>query len=121
VVSSKKTAGINANITQQKEKLKPNEVEKFLDESFVFLDLLRPNQTGLSFRVFEALAHQKKLITTNAAIKEYDFYNPNNIIIIDSGNVNIDPAFFKTPYKPLPEALYNKYTISNFVDTVFFS
>jgi len=119
VVTAKKKEGLNPNITVQKERLSPQEVEGSLDESLVLVDLLRPNQTGLSFRIFEALAYQKKLITTNASVKNYDFYNPQNIMIIDPDTIIIDEAFFKTPYQPLPEAIYNKYTIESWVNSVF--
>lgn len=49
----------------------------------VIIDLVRDNQSGLSFRVFEAMAFEKKIITNNANIKNYDFYNPNNILVIN--------------------------------------
>jgi DNA-binding NtrC family response regulator len=36
--------------------------------------------------VLESLGLEKKLITTNAEIIHYDFYNPNNILVIDDEN-----------------------------------
>jgi hypothetical protein len=39
----------------------------------VVLDVTKPGQTGLTFRPFEALGLNKKLITTNAAIRDYEF------------------------------------------------
>lgn len=63
---------------------------------------------------------QKKIITTNKSIISYDFYNPNNIFILDEDKpVNINPAFFTTPYEPLSDEIYHKYTIQNWVKTVF--
>ena len=91
-----------------------------LNQSEVFLDLIRHDHNGLSFRVFEALAHQKKLITTNASIKNYDFYNPKNIYIIDADNPQIDPAFFLGEYEPIPDGIYQKYTIKEWVNRVFY-
>ena len=39
----------------------------------VLVDFVISTHSGLSLRVFEALGHRKKLITTNADIKNYDF------------------------------------------------
>jgi hypothetical protein len=76
-------------------------------------------QDGLTFRAFEAMGFRKKLITTNADIETYDFYNPNNIFIIkDVKNIDIPDAFFTTPYEEIPEAVYKKYTVAAWLDTV---
>jgi hypothetical protein len=61
----------------------------------------------------------KKLITTNPDIINYDFYNPNNIQVIDGENIRFDAKFFNVPYEPIPEMIYNKYTLSDWVDVVF--
>ena len=51
----------------------------------------------------------KKLITTNPDIINYDFYNPNNIHVIDEENIRFDAEFFNVPYEPIPEYKYNNY------------
>ena len=38
------------------------------DESGIIVDLVRDNQTGLSFRIFEALGLRKKIITNNFSL-----------------------------------------------------
>src|SRR5690606_32532746 len=65
----------------------------------ILIDLIRPNQSGLSFRFFEAMALHKKVITNNKTIAEYDFYNPNNIVIIDENIQDIPDSFLNTPYE----------------------
>lgn len=76
-------------------------------------------QDGLTFRVFEAIGYRKKLITTNKDIVNYDFYDPANIFVIhDNEDIAIPDAFFETPYKELPTEVYNKYTVSAWVDTI---
>ena len=85
----------------------------------VILDLAHPNQRGLSFRVFEAMALNRKLITTNKHIKEYDFYTENNIFIIDDLNkISIPNSFWNTPYKDLPTSIVEKYHIKNWVTKI---
>lgn len=80
---------------------------------------MRENQTGLSFRVFEAMALEKKLITNNQFIKKYSFYNPNNILVIENENYNFSPEFIYSKYEPLPEHVFNEYTIDNWVSKIF--
>lgn len=76
-------------------------------------------QDGLTFRVFEALGFRKKIITTNQDIKSYDFYNPNNIYVIeDINNISIPESFLNTEYEEIPTEIYNKYTLKSWVDTI---
>lgn len=76
------------------------------------------NQQGLTQRVFDSLILQKKLITTNANVASYDFYNPNNILIIDRNIVNIPVDFFERDYKKVEIKIIEKYSIKNWVDTL---
>lgn len=46
------------------------------------LDIPFNKQAGLTMRVLEALVLGKKVITTNTAIKTYDFYDPKHIAVI---------------------------------------
>ena len=92
---------------------------EFYKRTKVILDLMRENQYGLSFRVFEAMALEKKIITDNEKIKNYDFYNPNNILVLNKDFSNITKEFFETPYQSLPEEIYKKYTLEKWVERVF--
>lgn len=112
---------IHTLIQCQKNTVCINSLTDYLGRSKVFVDIVRFGHHGLSFRVFEALAYQHKLITTNQSVKQYDFYNPQNILVVDNTeNIEINDAFFKTPYVPLPDEVYQKYTVENWVETVFF-
>jgi hypothetical protein len=76
-------------------------------------------QDGLTFRVFEALGFRKKLITTNVDIKTYDFYDPQNIFVIEDGSIiNIPETFFSSPYRDLPAEIIRKYTVPSWLDAV---
>lgn len=92
---------------------------EFYKRTKVILDLMRENQYGLSFRVFEAMALEKKIITDNEKIKNYDFYNPSNILVLNKDFSNITKEFFETPYQSLPEEIYKKYTLEKWVERVF--
>ncbi|RZL31222.1 MAG: lipopolysaccharide core biosynthesis protein rfaS [Pedobacter sp.] len=52
------------------------------------IDLGHKNQNGLSFRFYEAMSFSKKIITTNAKVAQYDFYNEKNIFIIGKYNLH---------------------------------
>ena len=96
-----------------------SEVLRYYENSKAILDFQRNHQSGLSFRVFEAMALEKKFITDNADIKNYDFYNPENILILNSDFSNIEKSFFESVYQKIPEEIYYKYTLDNWVETVF--
>ncbi|WP_407401957.1 hypothetical protein [Chryseobacterium sp.] len=110
----------NATILKFKRKnICHTQLPKYYKNSKVILDLMRENQTGLSFRIFEAMALEKKIITDNEEIKKKDFYNPNNILVLNEDFSNIERSFFETGYEKLPEDIYQKYTLDNWVNTVF--
>ena len=107
------------NIELKRKIINQNDLKILYNETEVILDLVRENQTGLSFRVFEAMAFQKKIITTNKSITSYDFYNPNNILVIDNEDLEINNTFFQTDYQTIPDEIYNLYTLDSWVETVF--
>jgi hypothetical protein len=84
----------------------------------VILDVAKQGQTGLTFRPFEALGLNKKLITTNASIKDYDFYDPENIMIVEPGRICLEKEFFETPAKEVPEAIKSKYHVKQWLTDV---
>lgn len=108
---------LGIELTTQKYSL--DDVFKLVSQSEILLDLQRPKQKGLSFRIMEAIALEKKLISTNKDLVNYDFYNPNNIAIVDSDAIKIDNQFFKTPYEAIAPEIINKYHISSWVNEVF--
>lgn len=103
----------------QNKRVTHKNIPQFYAKGNVLLDLVRENQSGLSFRIFEAMAIEKKLITNNATVKNYDFYDPENILILNENLDNLDENFFTTPYKSLPADVYRKYTLESWVEKVF--
>jgi hypothetical protein len=95
------------------------EMLKEISHCNVLLDIQKKGQEGLTFRPFEAMGMNKKLITTNSNITQYDFYNLSNISILDPENVRIDKEFFQTPYVPVPSGVKEKYHLKNWINKVF--
>lgn len=88
-------------------------------DSRIIIDVSHPKQTGLTLRCMETLGAGKKLITTNRDIVNYDFYNPDNILVINGDDIEIPMDFIKSEYKPIAEEVYEKYSLSHWVDTLF--
>ena len=70
-------------------------------------------------RTFEALGARRKLITTNLDIEHYDFYNPNNILVIDRMNVNVPVDFISSQYVDIDQNIYDSYSLSSWLRKIF--
>ena len=95
------------------------ELLHYYSKSLIQIDIQDPLQTGLTMRTIETLGAKKKLITTNKYVKEYDFYHPNNILVVDRTDPIIDKEFLKSPYVDIPVDIYNKYSISSWLNNLF--
>jgi len=118
IIYDKKQKDNDENITYIRSHMPLSEVNDYISRSKVLLDINRLGQSGLTFRVFESLGLEKKLITTNTDIKNYDFYNPNNILIIDEKNPIIPMEFFENEYEKIPDSILEKYTLKGWTNHV---
>ena len=108
--------GKNKNIIFRKNRFNQNETLQMYNESETIVDLVRDNQSGLSFRIFEAIGLQKNIITNNKSIVDYDIYSSGKIVYLDDF-LKIDKIpFSQSNYS---EELREKYHINNWVRTVF--
>lgn len=99
--------------------LQKKEMINVIRKSKIVLDIQHPRQTGLTMRTIEVLGAARKLITTNTSIQSYDFYKPENILIIDRNNPIIPEAFYNEKYQPIEEGIYYKYSIDGWIDEIF--
>lgn len=93
-------------------------VKKMLEnvkKSKCILEINREINRGYTFRTFDAIGLKKKLITTNKNIIKEDFYNSNNILILNENNINIPKDFIDSAYEDLPKEIYEKYNLENWV------
>lgn len=67
--------------------LEYEKVLELINESKCLLEINKKNQEGITLRTLEAIFFNKKLITNNKKIKEYDFYNSKNIYILEDEEV----------------------------------
>lgn len=97
--------------------LSATEMDDVFSESKCVLDSAQAGQVGLTIRVLEALGAKKKLITTNADIKKYDFYREENIYVYDD-SFDIKSKFFTQPYEEIDSAVYEKYSLRRWLQEV---
>jgi hypothetical protein len=84
----------------------------------LLLDFKVPEHDGLSFRVLDSIGFEKKLVTTNHRVLEYDFFHPNNILVWTSQSKEELASFIKKPYVTIPEKIRQKYSFNNWIQYV---
>ena len=100
--------------------LSKKKIADIYSNSNAILDLSNIKQSGLSFRTIEALAAGKKIVTNNRNIIHYDFYRSEQIFIIESfSNINLK-IFLNKKYNPINKTILEKYSLSDWVNTILF-
>lgn len=93
---------------------------KKIEQTNIIADFLISEHNGLSFRIFEGLKYGKKVITTNASVKNYDFYNSNNFFVLTIDNLDIESItqFLQSPYVPIDKRISLKYSFTSWITTI---
>jgi hypothetical protein len=89
-----------------------------LNKSRSILDIAQEGQDGFSMRVMEAIFLGKKLVTTNRAILGADFYNENNILVVDLENVDANAIvkFFQKEMVDYPDEVKDYYSFEKWIE-----
>ena len=95
------------------------EVARISEKTRCIIDINHPEQTGLTMRTIEMLGLNRKLATTNTNIREYDFYRPQNQIILDRRHLSIDKKMIQEKYVSIPAETYKKYSIEHWAKDIF--
>ena len=90
-------------------------VVEMIKKADILIDYYTDETAGLSLRPMEALFFEKKLITNNRMIKNYDFYNTNNILILDDDTSNFR-QFATSSYVKISNAIRDEYLLSNWIE-----
>lgn len=113
-----KEKGINSKniiIENEKDFVPYEDYLKLLAKTKTILDIVDGNQSGLTLRCMEALFFNKKLITNNLDIENYDFYNPKNIFILGKDDMNNIKQFIDSPYELVDEKIVNYYDFDEWI------
>jgi hypothetical protein len=93
-------------------------IQELISRARVVVDIERSVQSGFTMRTIEMLGAGKKLVTTNSNVTKSDFFNTNNIAVIDRRRPIISPSFMKSPYEPPAADLLKRYSLSGWLDEV---
>ena len=63
----------------------------------------------------ESLFFKRKLITNNKEVMKYEFYNPNNIFILEKDNFEKINEFINSKYEDIDSKIVDYYDIENWL------
>ena len=84
-------------------------------QSKCIVDVMSPEQQGLTLRPFDALFLEKKLITNCPTVKNFDFYDPANIYVIEDDDLSGLDEFMALPYKKIDDSLVCRYEVNQWL------
>jgi len=96
------------------------EVISMIQYHDILLDYNQVGQSGLTLRIMEGLFFEKKVITNNVFVKEYDFYNPANIFILDMDPIENIIDFVKTDFEKVPDEILSRYEFQNWLNRLIY-
>lgn len=101
-------------------KLSPDEFRHNIYSSKVILDTNNNYQEGLTPRFMWAIGAGKKIIMTNNYVKDYPFFNPEQIFLLKDNYQQI-PDFIRKPFEMSTETkkILLPYRIDNWIKTLF--
>ena len=103
-------------VSLQHEGISLEQNEKLASTARAIIDFKMESHNGASFRVFECLQKQKKLISNNYTLKDYDFYHPDNIFLTDFEDLSGLKEFLQKPYHQIERTIVEKYGIKNWLN-----
>lgn len=87
----------------------------YIKKTSAIIDIKLSYHNGLSFRFYEAMNYNKKIITNNSEVTKYEFFDPNNILVTDFYNIEKLVDFLKLPYKEINKEIKGKYSFENWI------
>jgi hypothetical protein len=100
------------------EPLGKGDIQALIARARIVVDVERSVQAGLTMRTMEMLGARKKLITTNSQIRNADFFDPNNIAVIDRLRPVMPSGFLSAPYAAQSAQRLQRYSLSGWLDEV---
>lgn len=98
------------------------EMYSYFMETEAIFDEAAIGQNGLTQRIFDGIKLEKKIVTTNSSIKEYDFYNENNILVVPNTIENLDldslNIFLEKKYKKIEPKIIERYSIGYWLECI---
>ena len=89
---------------------------EYVKKSRCIIDIYQVGQSGLTRRPLEALFYNKKLLTNNPWIVEFDFYQKSNIFLLQELNIAEIQKFMQQPSTLIPDMVKMKYDIHSWLE-----
>lgn len=92
--------------------------QKMIEEELkgqTILDFYLSDQSGLSIRVFDALCNNRKLITNNFAIKQFDFYSKENIFVLGDDDNDTLVDFIQSKFVSVDKGILESYSVKGWI------
>ena len=94
-----------------------NEYLKVLVKSKAIIEIVFTDNADYTLRTMEALFYQKKLITNNRLIVNAEFYNKNNIYVLNDQTSKQDiQNFLELPFVPYSQEQIDFYGVDNWAE-----
>ena len=101
-----------------KERIPYTQIAKAIAESRAVLDFTSAGQSGITLRSMECIFFGKKLITNNDDVVHYDFYNENNVFLLNQRDLAELPQFMSTEFL-LDKDATSRYTKEYWMESFF--
>lgn len=118
-IVSDKEADWDGKIQIRTDELPYREIVEFSAKSKAIINIVNPGEKGtITLRCLEAMYLEKKLVTNDSEIRNLDFYNENNIFVLDE-QMDLETQlvqlkeFMTVPYQRLPQEILYKYDMNN--------
>ncbi len=95
------------------------EVREHLTKSKAVLNVILKGQTGITVRDLESVFFGIKLITTNPHIRDFDFYCPENMFILEEDNIDMVRDFLNKPTAKIGDEILDSHLPQMWLDEVF--
>ena len=86
-------------------------------QSRCIVEIVHTGDPSCTLRPLEAMAIRRKLLTNNPTVRNYTFYQPQNIFILGQDNLNNLSDFLHSPFEPLPKDIIDSYDVNAWVDS----
>jgi hypothetical protein len=103
------------SVSLQHEGISLEENEAYTAKAKAVVDFKMSTHNGVAFRFFECLNQERKFVSNNHNLKDYDFYHPDNIFITDFENFVGLKDFLQKPYHKIDRKIVEKYGIKNWL------
>lgn len=86
--------------------------------SSILLDIVKEGQTGMTLRILEAIYLNKKIITNNTEVLNFNFYSPSRFFIIGQDDWSGIKLFLNTPTSPVNNEILYQYSPDEMLNTL---